>query len=64
MAFSVLIKKEECGGNDVKVRIHLLMNNFLLIIHMGVSKNSGTSKWMVKIMENPIKMGDLGVPSF
>ena len=32
--------------------------------HMGVSKNSGTPKWMVKIMENPIKMDDLGVPLF
>ena len=27
---------------------------------MGVSKNKGTPKWMFKIMENPIKMGDLG----
>ena len=27
---------------------------------MGVSKNWGTPKWMVKIMENPIKMDDLG----
>ena len=26
-------------------------------IYMGVSKNRGTPKWMVKIMENPIKMG-------
>jgi len=24
---------------------------------MDVSKNTGTPKWMVKIMENPIKMG-------
>ena len=32
---------------------------------MGVSLNGGKPpKWMVKIMENPIKMGDLGVPSF
>ena len=35
---------------------------------MGVSKNTGTPKWMVKIMENPIKiclkMDDLGVPLF
>ena len=30
--------------------------------HMGVSKNNGTPKWMVKIKENPIKMDDLGVP--
>ena len=27
---------------------------------MGVSKNTGTPKWMVKIMENPIKMDDFG----
>ena len=32
--------------------------------YMGVSKNSGTPKWMVKIIENPIKMDDLGVPLF
>ena len=31
-------------------------------IYMGVSKNRGVypPKWMVKIMENPIKMDDLG----
>ncbi len=28
-------------------------------------KNTGTPKWMVKIMENPYEqMGDLGVPLF
>ena len=27
---------------------------------MGVSKNSGTPKWMVYFMENPIEMDDLG----
>ena len=32
--------------------------------HLGVSKNRGTPKWMVKIMENPIKMDDLGAPLF
>ena len=32
--------------------------------HLGVSKNRGTPKWRVKIMENPIKMDDLGVPLF
>jgi len=31
---------------------------------MGVSKNRGAPKWMVKIMENPIKMDDLGVHLF
>ena len=30
-------------------------------VHVDVSKNRGeTPKWMVKIMENPIKMDDLG----
>ncbi len=29
---------------------------------MGVSKNNGTPKWMVKIMEHPIKRDDLGGP--
>ena len=28
--------------------------------NMGVSKNSGTPKWMVYFMENPFKMDDLG----
>ena len=31
---------------------------------MGVALNGGTPKWMVKIMENPLKMGELGVPPF
>ena len=30
------------------------------MIHMGVSKNRDTPNWMVKIMENPIKLDDLG----
>ena len=35
------------------------------IAHMGVSNNRGKPpKWMVKKMENPIKMDDLGVPLF
>ena len=30
-----------------------------------ISKNRGTSKWMVyNLMENPIQMDDLGVPLF
>jgi len=29
--------------------------------YIDVSENKGTPKWMVKIMENPIKMDDLGV---
>jgi len=32
---------------------------------VGASKNRGTPKWMVKIMENPIKMDDLeGKPHY
>ena len=30
----------------------------------GCFQNRGTPKWMAKIMENPIKMDDLGVPLF
>ena len=41
-----------------------LLHYITYIINMGVSKNTGTPKWMVKIMENPIKMDDLGVPIF
>ena len=37
---------------------HEIMEPFC--IYMDVSKNRGTSKWMVNIMENPIKMDDLG----
>ena len=35
-----------------------------LSLYMDVSKNRGTPKWMVKIMENSIKMDDLGIPLF
>ena len=37
-----------------------LEGSWYLNVDMGVSKNRGTPKWMVKIMENPIKMDDLG----
>ena len=38
----------------------------ILSNYMSVSKNRGfyPPKWMVKIMETPIKMDDLGVPLF
>ncbi len=32
--------------------------------YLDVSNNRGAQKWMVKIMKNPIKMDDLGVPLF
>ena len=41
---------------------HILFVEVVSHFHMGVSKNSGTPKLMVKIMENPIKMDDLGGP--
>ena len=34
-----------------------LKHIYLVRADMGVSKNRGTPKWMVKTMENPIKMG-------
>ena len=34
-------------------------------IYMDVSKNRGAPKWMVyTVMENPIRMDDVGVPLF
>ena len=36
------------------------LNMAIFDINMGVSKNRGTPKWMVKIRENAIKMDDLG----
>ena len=52
--------------NNLEGVIHRGAFVFLLppVSYMGVSKNSGIPKWMVKIMENPIKMDDLGVPLF
>ena len=50
-------KVVECS--QVKVIRNLSPGYF---VYMGVSKNRGTPKWMVKIMENPIKMDDLGGP--
>ena len=44
------------------LKLHFLLN--MVIVYLGVSINRGTPNWMVKIMENPIKMDDLGVPLF
>ena len=41
-----------------------LFCHFLIGIHVDVSKNKGTPKWMVKIMESLIKMDDFVVPLF
>ena len=45
----------------------LLFNQLMVNIErieMDVFKNRVTPKWMVKIMENPTRMDDLGVPLF
>jgi len=47
----------ETGTCCSKVKLNITIN-------MGVSKNRGTPKWMFFLMENPIKMDDLGVPLF
>ena len=53
-----------CHGNDTKKGLL----KFKPLKYMDVFKNRGVypPKWMVKIMENPIKMDDLGggVPLF
>ena len=53
------IRTGKARGSELCVFIHVS-------VHMGVSKNGGIlpPKWMVKIMEHPIKMDDLGVPLF
>ena len=44
--------------------VHSYPRSTQCMVYFGVSKNRGTPKWMVKIMEKPIKMDDLGVPLF
>ena len=44
---SFTIFSSDLGGRNLK-------------LHLGVFKNRGIPKWMVKIMENPIKMDDVG----
>ena len=41
-----------------------LKGNHPTNFYVGVSKNRDTPKWMVYIMENPIKMDDLGTPMY
>ena len=50
----------------VAIRCGLRLGRFTWIEapKIGVSKNRGTPKWMVKIMEHLIEMDDLGVPLF
>ena len=45
-----------CCGNSVSLKRKGTVHDLI----WGVSKNSGTPKWMVKIRENPIRIDDLG----
>ncbi len=46
-----------------KARGAVLKTHVVYLI-LGVSKNSGTPKWMVYSKKNPMKMDDLGVPLY
>jgi len=50
------------SGIDKTATDEVPLSNFALQCdeYLRVSKNRGTPKWMVKIMENPIKMDDFG----
>ena len=48
--------------NQLLGRVSLIKKNSR--VQLGDSKNRGTPKWMVYIMENSIKIDDLGVPLF
>ena len=58
------MKSEGIKGGLLKIHKGWSKSYIYIYIYMGVSKNRGTPKWMVKIMENPIKMDDLGVHLF
>ena len=50
-------KKKQCEFQSAKGR-----RRYVIYIYIyGCFQNRGIPKWMVKIMENPIKMDDLGV---
>ena len=55
-----------CSFDRTRVVGLFFFREFMIgcITDVAVSKNRGTPKWMVKIMENPIKMDNLGVPLF
>ena len=52
--------KKYCKNAFNKKRLQLLQFGSRFYFDMDVSENRGIPKWMVKIMENPIKMDDLG----
>ncbi len=53
-----------CWHKQIIQQYNLNRSQFVIQKHMGVSKNrGGPPKWMVKIMETPIKMGWFGGPT-
>ena len=58
------LQSELTSQNDYQKRMHSYFCSINFPYYSDVSKNRGTPKWMVKIMENPIRMDDLGVPLF
>ena len=49
------------GSEGIYYKVPSSQKNTLIVlycVYMDVSKNRGTPKWMVKIMENPIKMDE------
>ena len=52
--FEILTPKDHSA---VKIRSAPKPTRSASTYDMGVSKNNGTPEWMVRIMENPIKMG-------
>ena len=51
--------------NVASLKVAFFLGIGVLGTYLGVSKNrGGPPKWMVKIMENPIEMDDLGYPYF
>ena len=50
---------------DIYITVLLVLGEFVCFHqYLDASNNRGAPKWMVKIMNNPIKMDDLGVPLF
>ena len=57
-------KWKDCSNLTDNSHINIAVSDqSIQLQHIGVSKNSGTPKWMV-YNGNPIKMDDLGVPLF
>ena len=65
-SLKVMLLDEEFPASTILgiLGVHLKFRGCRRVCYMDVSKNRGTPIWMVKIMENPIRMEDLRVPLF